>query len=150
MKAHSAAQRSPPLLNVKHPQGHRDVDRVGTGPGIEQIAASLDELADLVRQKAKAAASASRASVIRSPIAAWHRTNGNGRKPVSSRGSTICATRPACGHCDGPKICALCRSCLAIPRSRRRRHSTRAALVDDLRGAMEETTPRTIAIGAPE
>jgi hypothetical protein len=32
-------------LNIKNPKRHHYVDRVGTGPGMDQIAARLDELA---------------------------------------------------------------------------------------------------------
>ena len=38
-------------LNIKYPQRHGDIDRVGTSPGIAQIASRLDELANLVRQR---------------------------------------------------------------------------------------------------
>lgn len=38
-------------LNIKYPQRHGDIDRVGTSPSIAQIASRLDELANLVRQR---------------------------------------------------------------------------------------------------
>ena len=36
-----------------NPQRHGNIDRVGTGPGLEQIASRPDELANLVRQRGR-------------------------------------------------------------------------------------------------
>lgn len=61
------------------------------------------------------------ASATQLPITAWDRTSANGPRLESMRVSMTFATRPACGRCAPLAISGWCRSCCAIPTSRRPR-----------------------------